>query len=80
MVTAESGGLAIETLFIDEGFGTLDEDTLNEVMVVLEDLKAGGRRVGIVSHVAELRSRIPKQLEVVALERGSTLRVSAGQQ
>jgi exonuclease SbcC len=48
--------------------------------VVLEDLKAGGRRVGIVSHVAELRSRIPKQLEVVALERGSTLRVSAGQQ
>jgi exonuclease SbcC len=80
VVTAESGGLAIETLFIDEGFGTLDEDTLNEVMVVLEDLKAGGRRVGIVSHVAELRSRIPKQLEVVALERGSTLRVSAGQQ
>ena len=57
-------GVAIEALFVDEGFGTLEEETLEEVMTVLDTLREGGRMVGIVSHVAELRQRIPAQLHV----------------
>src|SRR5260370_56134 len=64
VVTAEAGGTRIEALFVDEGFGSLDEDTLEEVMTVLDGLREGGRMVGIVSHVAELRQRIPPQLPV----------------
>jgi exonuclease SbcC len=74
VVTRETGGLALETLFIDEGFGSLDEDTLDEVMDVLDDLRAGGRTVGLVSHVADLRTRLPQRLEVVKGRNGSTLR------
>ena len=74
VVQAEAGGTAIETLFIDEGFGTLDEETLEEVMATLEQLRAGGRAVGLVSHVAELRTRIPSRLEVVKGRDGSRLR------
>lgn len=79
-VTHEAGGTDIDTLFVDEGFGTLDADTLDEVMDTLDTLREGGRVVGIVSHVAELRVRIPTQLEVRAGRRGSTLRpvVAAG--
>jgi exonuclease SbcC len=73
VVGAEAGGAAIETLFIDEGFGTLDEDTLDEVMDTLDGLREGGRAVGIVSHVAELRQRIPTQLRVHKGRQGSTL-------
>ena len=61
---AEAGGTRIEALFVDEGFGTLDEDTLDEVMDVLDGLREGGRVVGLVSHVAELRARIPAQVHV----------------
>src|SRR5699024_7077651 len=57
--SAEAGGIRIDTLFIDEGSGTLDSETLDQVMGVLEELRAGGRAVGIVSHVAEMRHRIP---------------------
>jgi DNA repair protein SbcC/Rad50 len=64
VVTAESAGTRLEALFVDEGFGTLDEDTLDEVMNVLDGLRAGGRIVGIVSHVSELRQRIPAQVHV----------------
>ena len=64
VVTAEAGGTRIEALFVDEGFGSLDEDTLEEVMTVLDGLREGGRMVGIVSHVAELRQRIPAQVRV----------------
>ena len=73
VVQAESGGTAIETLFVDEGFGTLDEDTLDEVMTTLDGLRDGGRVVGLVSHVLDLRSRIPTQLEVRKTRTGSTL-------
>ncbi|HEX2316268.1 MAG TPA: SMC family ATPase, partial [Thermomonospora sp.] len=77
VVTAESGtGAEIGTLFVDEGFGTLDEDTLDEVMDVLDGLRDGGRAVGIVSHVAELRSRIPAQLRVRKERTGSTAAVT----
>ncbi|GGT99271.1 AAA family ATPase [Actinomadura citrea] len=75
VVTAEAGGTEIGTLFVDEGFGTLDEETLDEVMDVLDGLRDGGRAVGIVSHVAELRARIPAQLRVTKDRAGSTAAV-----
>lgn len=73
VVQAEAGGTRIEALFVDEGFGTLDEDTLDEVMDVLDGLREGGRVVGLVSHVAELRARIPAQVRVTKARRGSSL-------
>ncbi|MEU6791631.1 AAA family ATPase [Nonomuraea wenchangensis] len=76
VVTAEAGGAEIGTLFVDEGFGTLDEDTLDGVLDILDGLRDGGRAVGIVSHVAELRSRITAQLKVTKTRRGSALAIS----
>jgi exonuclease SbcC len=77
VVASESGGLHMETMFIDEGFGSLDEATLHDVMDVLDGLRVGGRAVGIVSHVSDLRSRVPAQVEVVKGTRGgSTIRVT----
>ncbi|MGP3930092.1 AAA family ATPase [Nonomuraea sp. KM88] len=73
VVTAEAGGAELGILFVDEGFGTLDEDTLDSVLDILDGLRDGGRAVGIVSHVAELRSRIPAQLKVTKTRTGSTL-------
>jgi exonuclease SbcC len=75
VVTAEAGGARIEALFVDEGFGTLDEETLDEVMDVLDGLREGGRIVGLVSHVAELKQRIPAQVHVRKARSGSTLAV-----
>jgi exonuclease SbcC len=75
VVQAEAGGTRIEALFVDEGFGTLDEDTLDEVMDVLDGLREGGRVVGLVSHVAELRARIPAQVHVRKSRRGSDVEV-----
>ena len=71
VVTAEAAGTPMEALFVDEGFGTLDEETLDEVMNVLDGLRAGGRIVGIVSHVTELRQRIPAQVHVAKGRHGS---------
>ena len=71
VVAAEAGGSRLETLFVDEGFGSLDERTLDEVLDVLDQLREGGRTVGIVSHVAELRQRIPTRLRVVKGRDGS---------
>ncbi|MGN6299928.1 MAG: AAA family ATPase [Angustibacter sp.] len=74
VVQAEAGGTDIETLFVDEGFGSLDDYALEEVMSVLDGLRSGGRTVGIVSHVGDLRSRIHQQLEVVKTRTGSSVR------
>ncbi|WP_413805832.1 AAA family ATPase [Streptomyces sp. OE57] len=74
VVTDEAGGVHLDTLFIDEGFGSLDEQTLDEVMDVLDSLRERDRTVGIVSHVADLRRRIPAQLEVVKGRQGSAVR------
>jgi len=73
VVAAEAGGPEIGTLFVDEGFGTLDEETLDDVLDILDGLREGGRAVGIVSHVAELRLRIPARLQVVKGRSGSRL-------
>ncbi|GAA2067854.1 hypothetical protein GCM10009801_15600 [Streptomyces albiaxialis] len=75
VVTEEAGGTRLETLFIDEGFGSLDEQTLDEVLDVLDGLRERDRCVGIVSHVADLRQRIPAQLEVAKSRTGSTVRL-----
>ncbi|OLO45714.1 exonuclease SbcC [Actinomyces oris] len=78
VVSAESGGVSLETLFIDEGFGTLDADTLQTVMTQIDHLRAGGRTVGIVSHVAELRDQIAERIAVRRVASGgSTLKVTA---
>ncbi|MBB5912566.1 exonuclease SbcC [Nocardia transvalensis] len=74
VVAAESGGLVLDTLFIDEGFGSLDADTLDSVMGVLDELRSGGRVVGVVSHVDEMRQRIPSRLHVIREPTGSRLR------
>ncbi|TQM30677.1 AAA family ATPase [Nocardia bhagyanarayanae] len=75
-VAAESGGLVLDTLFIDEGFGGLDADTLDAVMGVLDELRAGGRVVGLVSHVDEMRQRIPSRLHVIRGRTGSHLQTT----
>lgn len=74
VVTDEAGGVRLDTLFIDEGFGSLDEQTLDEVLDVLDSLRERDRSVGIVSHVGDLRRRIPAQLEVVKERGGSAVR------
>jgi exonuclease SbcC len=74
VVQQESGGLDIETLFVDEGFGSLDEQSLEQVMDALENLRDGGRVVGLVSHVPELKQRIPAQLHISKGRTGSSVR------
>ncbi|ANP53694.1 exonuclease SbcC [Streptomyces griseochromogenes] len=74
VVTDEAGGVRLDTLFIDEGFGSLDDQTLDEVLDVLDSLRERDRSVGIVSHVPDLRRRIHAQLEVVKGRSGSVLR------
>ncbi|MHA7222722.1 AAA family ATPase [Arthrobacter sp. RHLT1-20] len=76
VVQQESGGVDIETLFVDEGFGSLDEQALEQVMDALEGLRDGGRVVGLVSHVAEMKQRISTQLQVVKERHGSALHIS----
>ncbi|MEV1054664.1 SMC family ATPase [Streptomyces sp. NPDC049887] len=75
VVTEEAGGVRLDTLFIDEGFGSLDDQTLDEVLDVLDSLRERDRSVGIVSHVGDLRRRIPAQLEVVKERDGSAVRL-----
>ncbi|WP_405595904.1 SMC family ATPase [Streptomyces sp. NBC_01410] len=75
VVTDEAGGVRLDTLFIDEGFGSLDDQTLDEVLDVLDSLRERDRSVGIVSHVADLRRRIPAQLEIVKERHGSVVRL-----
>ena len=76
VVQQESSGVDIETLFVDEGFGSLDEQALEQVMDALEGLRDGGRVVGLVSHVGEMKQRIGTQLQVVKGRNGSALHIS----
>ncbi|MEU6880016.1 SMC family ATPase [Streptomyces sp. NPDC046712] len=78
VVTDEAGGVRLDTLFIDEGFGSLDDQTLDEVLDVLDSLRERDRSVGIVSHVADLRRRVPAQLEVVKERHGSAVKLRTG--
>ena len=72
VVRAENGGIAIETLLIDEGFGSLDEDTLGLVMSTLTGLARDGRAVGLVSHVAEMKKMIAERVTVRPVGNGSS--------
>jgi exonuclease SbcC len=72
VVKAEAGGVDLDTLFIDEGFGSLDSDTLDQVMAVIDDLRDRGRVIGIVSHVADLKDRVAERLEVRRVPDGSS--------
>ena len=78
VVTAEAGGRQLDTLFVDEGFGSLDPEALDLAMATLDDLRAGGRVIGVVSHVDELRLRIPRQIKVTRSPQGSAVEVLGG--
>ena len=71
VVQSRQGGVRLDTMFIDEGFGTLDPDSLNSAMNTLIDLQNTGRMVGIISHVPELEERIDARLRVTPAEKGS---------
>ncbi|HJF14527.1 MAG TPA: SMC family ATPase [Enteractinococcus helveticum] len=74
-VQAQAGGVAMDTLFIDEGFGSLDADTLEEVMGVLAALQDDGRLIGLVSHVESMKQQIPYRIQVQKLQSGSTVNI-----
>lgn len=78
VISHEIGGADLDTLFVDEGFGALDSETLDDVMDTLDSLREGGRVVGVVSHVAEMRHRIPTRLHVTKRRTGSTVSLIHG--
>lgn len=70
VVQAAAGGIALETLFIDEGFGSLDQETLESAMQALSDLHASGRTIGVISHVTSMQERLPQLINVRPLPGG----------
>jgi exonuclease SbcC len=74
VVQAYAGGIRLDTIFVDEGFGSLDPEALDLAFRALVDLQQGGRLVGIISHVPELKERIDVRLEVIPAQRGSVTR------
>lgn len=72
----QSGGIQIDTLFIDEGFGTLDSESLDQAIQTLAELNARGRIVGVISHVDELKTRIPAHIEVTHTSEGSHAKIT----
>lgn len=77
VVQANNGGIELDTLFIDEGFGTLDAETLDMVMGTIESLRDSGRTIGLISHVEEMKNRIPAQIVVEKGQNGSLVRVNS---
>lgn len=77
VVTQEAGANTLDSLFVDEGFGALDSDTLEQAMSVLDELRSGGRTIGLISHVEELKVRVANQLVVTRSERGSHIMINA---
>ncbi|UUV18314.1 SMC family ATPase [Fusobacteria bacterium ZRK30] len=75
VVQAQNGGIKLDSVFIDEGFGTLDEESLSVAMDILMELKTSGRTVGIISHVNELKQTITSQIKVEKTIRGSKAEV-----
>ena len=67
-----TGGLHLDTILVDEGFGSLSPEVLDNALATLMDLQTGGRLVGIISHVADLQERIPTRLEIIPQQQGST--------
>lgn len=77
-ITSKNGGITVDTLFIDEGFGTLDETSLQEALNTLTSITTGGKLVGIISHREELRERIGRQIIVDRTREGSSIRIDPG--
>ncbi len=74
VIQSNSGGISIETIFVDEGFGTLDSESLNTAIDCLLELQEYGRLVGIISHVEELKQRIDAKLEIESSQKGSKIK------
>lgn len=70
VVTARAGGIRLDTLFVDEGFGSLDPETLELAMRTLDELRAGGRTVGVISHVEAMKEQLPAQVVVESVGQG----------
>ena len=77
-VTANAGGIRIDTLFIDEGFGTLDEKSLNDALGMLQELSYSNKLIGIISHREELKEVIPKKGVVKKNHKGSSIATDLG--
>ena len=75
VMQSSAGGFDIDTLFVDEGFGSLDADALDQAVAILEDLGTGSRLIAIISHVASLRERIPNQILLQSGPGGSILSI-----
>jgi len=78
VVQAYAGGIRLDTLFIDEGFGSLDPESLDLAVRTLIDLQASGRMVGVISHVPDLKEQMSQRLDVIAGREGSSIRLVAG--
>ncbi len=77
-VTANAGGIQMDTLFIDEGFGTLDEKSLNDAIGMLQELSTSNKLIGIISHREELKREIAKKIEIQKTNKGSKLNINLG--
>ena len=73
-----SKNMRIDTLFLDEGFGTLDSDTLETVLDALSNLKNEGKLIGVISHIPSLNERIHAQIQVIPKHNGTSQIVGAG--
>ena len=78
VVQAEAGGIRLDAIFIDEGFGHLDEEALDKALETLVELSGSARSVGIISHVEEVKRMVPVGFDVVRAARGSEIRVRHG--
>ena len=75
VVQSYSGGIRLDTLFIDEGFGSLDPESLDLAIQTLIDLQQGGRTIGLISHVSELKEQMALRIDITANQRGSQIKV-----
>ena len=74
-VQSAAGGVRLDTMFVDEGFGTLDDESLRSAVTALVSLSEGNRLVGIISHVSELKERIDKQIVITKSRTGSSVEI-----
>jgi exonuclease SbcC len=77
VVQSYAGGIKLDTLFIDEGFGSLDPESLDLAIRTLIDLQATGRMIGIISHVSELKEQMALRLDIISSKNGSSIRTIA---
>ena len=75
MIQSSAGGVRLDTMFVDEGFGSLDDQALNQAMKALLTLTEGDRLVGIISHVSDLKQRIDRQIVVTKTLTGSAAKI-----